>query len=392
MGGDDAAANRDRASRPERAPESTGGTRIRNKMGLVPLKYTPVSCHNGWDPLEEVIVGRMDSGCFPPWDEAVRASMPKHHWELFKAKGGSLFSNEEIDAANANLDALAGLLSQAGVIVRRPDKVDHTRAFRTPHWQSPSGMYSAMPRDIALVVGNTMIEAAMSWRSRYHEIEGFRPLFLEYFNAGASWICPPKPLLKDSLYAPGLGEEGDGTFRSVLNETEIIFDAADFLVCGRDILYFRSHTTNRLGVEWLERTLGEGYRFLELDCDDDKRMHIDTTFLPIGPGKMLVNPDRVKANHKPHELRNWDFLPAPRPCSPEHATLYMSSSWLSMNILMINETTAVVAAHEATLIRALKEWGIEAIPCPFLDFYRFGGSVHCATLDVRRTGDLRSYL
>jgi glycine amidinotransferase len=43
------------------------------------------------------------------------------------------------------------------------------------------------------------------------------------------------------------------------------------------------------------------------------------------------------------------------------------------------------------MIRALKDWGFEPIPCPFLNYSPFGGSFHCATLDVRRTGTLQSY-
>lgn len=349
-----------------------------------------VHCHNGWDTLEEVIVGTMDGACVPPWDETLRATMPRRSWSFFQAKGGTSFSSAEIDAANENLDALAGILRQNGITVRRPESTNHCRSFETPDWSSKSGLYSAMPRDVALVVGETLIEAPMPWRSRYHEIAGYRPLFYEYFRTGANWINPPKPLLQSSLYRDDYGQDPDGHFRSILNETEIVFDAADFLPCGQEIYYFPSHVTNWLGIEWLERTLGEPYRLIELDCTDGHRMHIDTTFLPLGPGRMLVNPDRV--TRKSDVLKNWEFLPAPAPCTPDGTPLYMSGKWLSMNILMIDPQSAVVAVHETNLIRSLEGWGITAIPCPFVDFYRFGGSIHCATLDVRRSGPLQSYL
>ena len=39
----------------------------------------------------------------------------------------------------------------------------------------------------------------------------------------------------------------------------------------------------------------------------------------------------------------------------------------------------------------LKEHGFEPIPCPFRNNYKFGGSFHCATVDVRRRGTLQSY-
>jgi glycine amidinotransferase len=43
------------------------------------------------------------------------------------------------------------------------------------------------------------------------------------------------------------------------------------------------------------------------------------------------------------------------------------------------------------MIRALKDWGFEPIPCPFLNYAPLGGAFHCATLDIRRRGGLQSY-
>ena len=40
---------------------------------------------------------------------------------------------------------------------------------------------------------------------------------------------------------------------------------------------------------------------------------------------------------------------------------------------------------------ALADWGFEPIALSFLRFAPFGGSFHCATLDVRRRGTLESY-
>mgnify|MGYP003298904831 CR=1 FL=1 len=39
-----------------------------------------------------------------------------------------------------------------------------------------------------------------------------------------------------------------------------------------------------------------------------------------------------------------------------------------------------------------KNWGFTPIPCSFRNFNSFGGSFHCATLDVRRRGKLESYI
>jgi glycine amidinotransferase len=58
---------------------------------------------------------------------------------------------------------------------------------------------------------------------------------------------------------------------------------------------------------------------------------------------------------------------------------------------MLDEKKVVVDISQRTLIKALRGWGFDPIPTPFLAYRPFGGSFHCATLDVRRRGTLKSY-
>jgi glycine amidinotransferase len=67
------------------------------------------------------------------------------------------------------------------------------------------------------------------------------------------------------------------------------------------------------------------------------------------------------------------------------------SNWISMNILMLDERTAVVEAAEAPMIALMRSLGCEVIPCPFDRVYPFGGGFHCCTVDIRREGTLKSY-
>jgi glycine amidinotransferase len=46
---------------------------------------------------------------------------------------------------------------------------------------------------------------------------------------------------------------------------------------------------------------------------------------------------------------------------------------------------------QESLIKKLKDWGFEPISYSFANYAPFGGSFHCATLDVRRRGELQSY-
>ena len=57
-----------------------------------------------------------------------------------------------------------------------------------------------MPRDILMVIGEEIIEAPMSWRSRFFEYRAYRPLVKEYFQRGAKWTPAPKSEMSDDLY------------------------------------------------------------------------------------------------------------------------------------------------------------------------------------------------
>jgi glycine amidinotransferase len=50
-----------------------------------------------------------------------------------------------------------------------------------------------------------------------------------------------------------------------------------------------------------------------------------------------------------------------------------------------------VEASQPTLHRALKDWGFEPLPLPFVAYGPFGGAFHCATLDTRRRGAVEDY-
>ena len=47
-----------------------------------------------------------------------------------------------------------------------------------------------------------------------------------------------------------------------------------------------------MGIEWLQRHLGEQYKIHVLSFDNANPMHIDATINVIGPGLLIVNPDR----------------------------------------------------------------------------------------------------
>lgn len=351
---------------------------------------SPVRSHNEWDLLEEVVVGVVDDATFPPWHHSLAPVLPVGQHETFQRHGGRAFPAERIAAARAELEEFVRVLEGEGVRVRRPDIIQQRRPYTTLDWSS-TGMYAAMPRDTLLVIGEEIIECPMAWRSRYYEVLAYRPLLKEYFRAGARWSAGPKPELTDELYDLTWAEaDHDAEPNLVITEFEPTFDAADFLRFGRDIVGQKSNVTNEFGVEWLRRHLGPEHRVHTLAFRDAHPMHIDATLMPLAAGKLLINPERVP--RVPDLFRGWDVRPAPNPVIPDSHPLYMTSKWINMNILVIDENRAVVEASDEPMVTVLKDFGITPIRCAFQNFNSFGGSFHCATVDVRRRGSLETYL
>ncbi|MFY0578544.1 hypothetical protein ACN28S_33430 [Cystobacter fuscus] len=171
-------------------------------LKLAPRPQPVVSSFNEWDPLEEVIVGVIQGATIPEWDVTLRSTMPEEHWDLYKKNAGQPFAQPLVDAASANLEEFVHILEAEGVTVRRPDVTRFARPYQTPEWRAPGGLYAAMPRDVLLVIGEELIEAPMPWRSRYFEINAYRPLLKEYFRQGPGGPRRPSRSCPSSCSTP----------------------------------------------------------------------------------------------------------------------------------------------------------------------------------------------
>ncbi len=361
------------------------------KQNKASLKRT-WSC-NEWDPLEEVIVGNVNNAVVPVWNHTLESTTPDHAKWFFEKYGGQAFPDDMIEKASIELDNLSEVLKKFGVIVQRAGTLNFSQEVTTPWWSS-KGLYAAMPRDVLMVIGDIIIEAPMAWRSRYFEIFAYRDLIEEYFRDGARWLAAPKPSMSNHFYNSKYDSdvpEINGKRQFVISEKEIAFDAADFVRCGKDIFVQKSQVTNAMGIEWVRRHIGSEFTIHEVSFGDDYPMHIDTTIVPLAPGKLLVNPNWVTKEQIPDLFDSWEIIWAPEPVHPYDSALYFSSDWLTMNMLSIDEKHILVEANETPLMDLLVRHGFVPVPVPFRNFYPFGGSFHCATVDIRRRGELQSY-
>jgi glycine amidinotransferase len=365
---------------------------------------TVVSSWNEWDPLKHVIVGRADGTVVQAPEPACVRDWPKYGFP--KGTYGPL--PKEMEAkANEQLDNFAKLLEGRGIRADRPTPIDFTQKVQTPDWVQNS-MFGVMPpRDLLATVGNEILEATMSQRSRWFEFICYRPLLNRYFQEDPNFRfeAAPKPRLTDRTYKIGFWDEVETKTEEeqieqytmkkqwALTEEEPLFDAADIGRFGKDLFVQRSTCTNTSGMSWLRRHF-PNHRIHEVLFREAHPMHIDATFVPVRPGLAISNRQRVPLTKEMVDLfkkNDWEIVECATPAHTEKAPLSFCSVWLSMNVLVLDPKTICVEASETAQMEQFDKLGFNVIPVPFWDVSAFGGGLHCATADVYREGKLEDY-
>jgi glycine amidinotransferase len=354
-----------------------------------------VHSFNEWDPLEEAIIGTAVGAVRSAYEPAMAPFVAPG--DAARRFAGAKYSNEEVAEAEEQLDGLANLLEERGIVVRRPEPIDQALEVLTPDFACSMGHAQTCPRDVLLVIGEEVIEAPMAQRSRYFEHRAYRSLLKTYFASGARWTAAPKATMADELYVPDYetaSEPYDFASHPSLTQFELCFDAASFARMGRDVFWQPDIVSNSLGGEWLRRHLGSEFRVHQVEFKDPHPHHIDATFVPLRPGLALTNPARPPKHDclRLFEENDWELVDAVPSTRPRRlASVEEPSSWISMNILSLDPQTIVVEEAEQPFAELLCSHGFEVLTCPFDAVYKFGGSFHCCSLDVRRRGDLESY-
>lgn len=359
----------------------------------------PVYSHNEWGTLEEVIVGNCETPHIPELTPEVKATSPPWMWDFYLKNHGKPFPEEHMKKARKEIQEMCNILEMEGITVKRPEK-SGGEEYQTPDFKS-KGMYSAMPRDIWTIIGDEIIEAPMAWRSRFFEFRAYRKLAREYFLGGAMFTTAPKSTMCDDMYdqdypIKSLEDRHQlaGEDKFVTNELEIAFDAADFVRCGFDIIAQRSQVTNHMGIEWMRRHLARRdprYKVHIMKFHDPNPMHIDATFNPVDEGIILSNPDRTPYDLSVFKKAGWDIVKPPLPTCADDHPLWLSSKWLSMNVLMLGPKRVMVETGEWPIIKMFENLGFETVKCSIRYANSIGGGFHCWTSDIRRQGDPKTY-
>ena len=388
-----------------------------------------VNSHNEWDKLREIIVGTAEGSIATLSWMKPDPIPPK---VLEKATKLALKASPKwfYDEVAEDLQGLADVLTGLGVEVKRPTPFDFSQMYSTPFWQSNSNnVYNT--RDLNLVVGNTVIETPSYLASRYYENAAMYDIWYEYFEQGFKWIAGPKPLLNYQAKLPYFRDESErilteedkkeieltgGRLEKLhkLSENEIMFEAANTLRMGKDLLYLVSSSGNLKGAKWLQSVLGNEYK-VHLTSEIYRSSHIDSTAMALRPGLVMLNSTRVNEQNCPEIFSKWDKIyfedVAPTseaelkfqkefrdPLGNEIESLGfetnlhgMSSPWVGMNFLSVDQETVIVDERQTKLRQVLEKRNFTVIPIQMRHIYTQGGGIHCATLDTVRDSKLESY-
>jgi glycine amidinotransferase/scyllo-inosamine-4-phosphate amidinotransferase 1 len=211
-----------------------------------------LNSHNEWDTLKEIIIGRPDARASLIFKKPVSQKLMEQAEQL----AYEAFPQKMLDEVNEDLEGLCDVIKEFGAKIYRPNVSDIHRFFTTPYF-SASTEHAYNPRDLFLVVGDTVIESPSQEKHRYFEAQAYYDILYHYFAEGSRWIAGPKPKLQGDYM---VSQSVDKCKYIKPSEDEILFEAATIVRMGKDLLYLISRSGNKLGAKWLQNVLGEQYQ------------------------------------------------------------------------------------------------------------------------------------
>ncbi|MEU2440219.1 glycine amidinotransferase [Streptomyces rubradiris] len=308
---------------------------------------------------------------------------------------------------NEDVENLAATLIDLGVTVHRPIPLPPDAArIAGLGWQAaPTPALNI--RDNTLIVGDQIIETPPAIRSRYLETQLLHRVFRAYQDAGARWTVMPRPTLTDLSFDLSYARDTATTLGGPTEPIddprpspydvglEMMLDGAQVLRLGRDLVVNVAQDNHEQGLRWLQRHLGHDYRVHRVWRMADN--HIDSMVLALKPGAFLARHDGIR-DLMPEPLRSWRYIVPPEPdpgafpVYDDDEDLVLTSPYIDLNVLSVDEHTVLVNQECTGLAKTLETAGFDVVPVRHRHRRLFGGGFHCFTLDTHRDGDLEDYL
>lgn len=302
-----------------------------------------------------------------------------------------------IEERNEDLDNLAKILEQRGIIVHRPERLTEVKPFQTPSFKSELSSASNV-RDLTLIYKDYIIETPVFVLNRYFENTLLYDTFSKSSDYGKSgkWIkAPHTKLTKETMDLTAWNTERD--YQSFdRSKYAMAIDAAQFLRIGKDVIVNVNSYNHYLGLEWLKSFFPET-QFHTVNIADN---HIDGALVCLKPGVFLVNPAyRGIENKMPKAFSHWQYIypddiaikPRILPNMTSLDLQLASSRGMDINIISLDEKTVVVNELAVNVIEVLSKNNFEVITVKLSHSEICGGGIHCSTLDLFRNDEYISY-
>lgn len=375
-----------------------------------------LNSYDEWSPLREVVVGSALNYTSHErelsFDLFFHDNIHRSEWyyprlttpggEPGSRSGRLPIKQRYVEELNEDLDGLASTLQALGVTVKRPMDLDPATAeVRTPAW-SASVVPPLNIRDNTLILGDEIIETPPMVRSRYFETQFLKPVFSHYFRQGARWTVMPRPFMTDASFDLSYTNSSIGGPTEPIADPqpssydvgfEMMFDGAQCLRLGRDVIANVSTENHSLACDWLERHLEGRFRLHRVYRLSDS--HLDSMVLALRPGTLLVRSKDVAAQ-LPAPLNGWDLIVPPPPeinAFPQYDDddLVLTSLYIDLNVFSVDPDTVLVNEACPELIRTLEQNRFTVVPVRHRHRRLFGGGFHCFTLDTVRDGGPEDY-
>lgn len=235
------------------------------------------------------------------------------------------------------VDNFAEKVAQAGVQVLRPENVPNQDQIFT--------------RDIAFVIGDTIIKSNMKKDNRRAELEGIKKIFDN---------IPPQKIL------------------TVPHNATI--EGGDVIIHNKYIFVGLSARTNYQGFDFIKQNFPEFEVIpLQLYVSDNAEtnvLHLDCTFQPVGSKYAILYENGFV--HYPDELM--DIFGTNNIIKANKNDLYNMNS----NIFSISPELVVSDLYFSRINKILNNKDIETIEIDYQKVSRLGGLFRCSTLPLER--------
>jgi hypothetical protein len=342
-----------------------------------------IQSYTSWQPLEEVIVGRVYT---PEYFSFIKDPTIRGHMTRI------------LEESNEDLDNLQRTIEQFGAVVKRPDlpSLDHFMQMQLNSNGVP--IPPLTPRDWQITLGEKLL--------RVIHVNEMDNIINEYAKADPAAIIDPHGF----NYNP--------------DHVMVDANASCIVRVGTDVFFDHSEWLTDAHLEWIrDNVLDSRYRVKRAQTNG----HGDAVFAILKPGVIISSMHDADINYK-ESFPGWEvckvrdasifaaievgkfkyesfngrwYVQGVEPTS-EFATFvdtwlnkwtgYVKETVFDVNCLVLDESHVIFSAYNKEVFDFCKRHQIEPIICELRHKYFYDGGISCCTQDIRRRGGLETYL